>query len=37
MGEGVTVDRNGNIYAGEVGPVMGMTKFIPRLVPPPNH
>ena len=30
MGEGVTVDRNGVIYAGEVGPVQGMTKFIPR-------
>jgi hypothetical protein len=32
MGEGVTVDRDGNVYAGEVGPVQGMTKFIPRLV-----
>jgi hypothetical protein len=31
MGEGVTVDREGNVYAGEVGPVQGMTKFIPRL------
>lgn len=30
MGEGVTVDKNGVIYAGEVGPVQGMTKFIPR-------
>ena len=30
MGEGVTVDRNGVVYAGEVGPVQGMTKFIPR-------
>ena len=33
MGEGVTVDRNGNVYAGEVGPVQGITKFIPRLIP----
>jgi sugar lactone lactonase YvrE len=33
MGEGVTVDRNGVVYAGEVGPVQGMTKFIPRLMP----
>jgi sugar lactone lactonase YvrE len=33
MGEGVTVDRNGVVYAGEVGPIQGMTKFIPRLVP----
>lgn len=32
MGEGVTVDAQGNIYAGEVGPVQGVTKFIPRLV-----
>jgi len=31
MGEGVTADRDGNVYAGEVGPVQGMTKFIPRL------
>jgi sugar lactone lactonase YvrE len=33
MGEGVTVDAQGNIYAGEVGPVQGLTKFIPRLIP----
>jgi len=33
MGEGVTVDRDGIIYAGEVGPVQGLTKFIPRLLP----
>jgi len=33
MGEGVTVDAQGNVYAGEVGPVQGMTKFIPRLIP----
>ncbi len=33
MGEGVTVDRNGVVYAGEVGPIQGMTKFIPRLIP----
>jgi len=32
MGEGVTVDRDGNVYAGEVGPVQGVTKFIPRLI-----
>ena len=32
MGEGVTVDAEGNVYAGEVGPVQGMTKFIPRWV-----
>lgn len=31
MGEGVTVDFRGNVYAGEVGPVQGLTKFIPRL------
>jgi sugar lactone lactonase YvrE len=31
MGEGVTVDGAGNVYAGEVGPVQGVTKFIPRL------
>jgi sugar lactone lactonase YvrE len=31
MGEGVTVDAEGNVYAGEVGPVQGLTKFIPRL------
>ena len=33
MGEGVTVDRDGNVYAGEVGPIQGMTKFVPRLIP----
>ncbi len=33
MGEGVTVARDGTVYAGEVGPVQGMTKFIPRLLP----
>lgn len=31
MGEGVTVDRDGNVYAGEVGPIQGITKYIPRL------
>ena len=31
MGEGVTVDAAGNVIAGEVGPVQGLTKFIPRL------
>jgi hypothetical protein len=33
MGEGVTVDSDGVVYAGEVGPIQGMTKFIPRLIP----
>jgi streptogramin lyase len=32
-GEGITVDAAGNVYAGEVGPVMGLTKFVPRLLP----
>lgn len=31
MGEGVAVDAQGNVIAGEVGPVQGLTKFIPRL------
>ena len=31
MGEGVTVDAQGNVFAGEVGAVRGLTKFIPRL------
>ena len=31
MGEGVTADMFGNVIAGEVGPVQGLTKFIPRL------
>ena len=31
MGEGVTADKDGNVYAGEVGPIQGMTKFILRL------
>jgi hypothetical protein len=31
MGEGVTVDAAGNVFAGEVGPIQGMTKFVPRL------
>ena len=31
MGEGVTADAAGNVYAGEVGPVQGLTKYIPRL------
>ena len=33
MGEGVTVDSAGNVYAGEVGPIRGMTRFVPRLIP----
>ena len=33
MGEGVTADAAGNVYAGEVGPIQGLTKFIPRLIP----
>jgi sugar lactone lactonase YvrE len=31
MGEGVAADAQGNVYAGEVGPIQGLTKFIPRL------
>jgi sugar lactone lactonase YvrE len=31
MGEGVAVDAQGNVYGGEVGPVQGLTKFVPRL------
>jgi sugar lactone lactonase YvrE len=31
MGEGVTADAAGNVFAGEVGPVQGLTKFVPRL------
>jgi sugar lactone lactonase YvrE len=31
MGEGVAADRDGNVYGGEVGPIQGITKFIPRL------
>jgi hypothetical protein len=27
----VTADMFGNVIAGEVGPVQGLTKFIPRL------
>ena len=33
MGEGVTVDSAGNVYAGEVGPIQGITRFVPRLIP----
>ena len=33
MGEGVTADSAGNVYGGEVGPIQGLTKFIPRLIP----
>ena len=25
-------DADGNVYAGEVGPVQGLTKFVPRLI-----
>ena len=32
MGEGVTVALRGNLYAGEVGPVKGLSKFMPRLI-----
>jgi DNA-binding beta-propeller fold protein YncE len=32
-GEGITVDAAGNIYTGEVGPVTGMTKYVPALLP----
>lgn len=31
MGEGVAVDAQGNVIGGEVGPIQGLTKFIPRL------
>ena len=31
MGEGVTADAQGNVIAGEVGPIQGLTKFVPRL------
>jgi hypothetical protein len=31
MGEGVTVDAQGNVYGGEVGPIQGVTKFVPTL------
>ena len=34
MGEGVAVDAQGNVYGGEVGPIQGVTKFIPRLIKP---
>jgi hypothetical protein len=33
MGEGVTADRDGNVYGGEVGVITGVTRFAPRLVP----
>ncbi len=29
---GMDVDAEGNVYAGEVGPIPGMTKFVPRWV-----
>jgi sugar lactone lactonase YvrE len=31
MGEGVTVAADGTVYAGEVGAVQGITKFVPRF------
>jgi hypothetical protein len=31
MGEGVTADAEGSVIAGEVGPVQGLTKFVPQL------
>ncbi len=31
MGEGVTADMFGNVIAGEVGPIQGLTKFVPML------
>jgi hypothetical protein len=30
MGEGVTADRDGIVYAGEVGPIRGVTRFVRR-------
>ena len=34
MGEGVAVDAAGNVYGGEVGSVVGLTRFVPRLAMP---
>ncbi|MBM3772673.1 MAG: hypothetical protein FJW27_15570 [Acidimicrobiia bacterium] len=31
MGEGVTADAQGNVFAGEVGPIQGVTKFALKL------
>ena len=31
MGEGIAVDAEGNMYVGEVGPIQGLTRFVPRL------
>ena len=31
MGEGVAADAQGNVFAGEVGPIQGLTRFVPRL------
>ncbi len=31
MGEGVTADAQGNVFAGEVGPIQGLTRYVPRL------
>jgi hypothetical protein len=31
MGEGVAVDAQSNVFAAEVGPMQGLTKYIPRL------
>ena len=33
LGDGVTADASGNVFAGEIGPVWlrGITKFTPRL------
>jgi len=33
MGEGVTADKDGNVYGGEVGVIQGVTRFVPRLIP----
>ena len=33
MGEGVTADKDGNVYAGDLGVFQGMTRFVPRLIP----
>ena len=33
MGEGVTADRAGNVYGGEVGVITGVTRFAPSLIP----
>ena len=33
MGEGVTADKDGNVYTGDLGVFKGMTRFVARLIP----